>query len=221
MTLAFPAFLTSALLATVFLSGLPHAAHASQEELSRRLIHCKDITSVLTRAECYDSVIRDFDLVNMNQIDIGASGGKWKVTKERSAATGNTNFYAILPSNDYVQNIEGKFKRPSLVLRCTDTQLSGYVVWDLNLKKPKILMNMRIGTGKTEAEHWDSSADRTAVFIKDAHSFTKKIQDQDGMFMSAWPDEEPLNASFDLRGSALALKPLLETCPAPKPQPQP
>ena len=214
MKLAFSAFITSALLATTIC--MPNTAHASQEELSRRLIGCKDITSILTRAECYDTVIRDFDLVNMNQIDIGASGGKWKVTKDRSPLTGNNNYYAILPSNDYVQNVEGKFKRPSLVLRCTDSAFSGYVVWDMFLgDTKKVLMNIRIGSGKTEADHWELSADRTAVFIKNSEEFTKRLFNQDAMFMTAWPEKDPLNASFDLRGTSVALKPLLEACPTP------
>lgn len=214
MKLAFSAFLSSAFLATAILIGAPDTAHANQEELGRRLLACKEITSILTRAECYDSVVTDFDLVNMNQVDIGASGGKWKVTKERSPVTGNDNYYAILPSNDYVQNVEGKFKRPSLVLRCTDSQFSGYVVWDMFLSQEKtVLMNIRMGSAKTEAEHWELSADRTAVFIKKAEAFSQRMFNQDGMFLTAWPDKNPLNASFDLRGTSVALKPLLDACP--------
>lgn len=216
---SFSAFLTSAVLMTTLCMAAPNTAHANQEELSRRLMGCKDITSILTRAECYDTVIRDFDLVNMNRIDNGASGGKWKVTKERSPVTGNMNYYAILPSNDYVPNSEGKFNRPSLVIRCTDTVLSGYVVFDTNLGQSPILINTRLGNGKTEADRWDLSADRTAAFIKGADDFAKKIMTQEGIFISAWPEKEPINASFDLSGTSVALKPLQETCP-PKPKAQ-
>ena len=194
---------------------LQSPAHADGKELSQRLKNCKLITSMMTRAQCYDQVILDFDIDNLNRLDVGDGSGKWKVTAETSPLTGEKDYFASIVSNDYVRNGLGKFNRPSLVLRCADKKMEGYVIWDDILGESEVVINMRIGEGETIAERWALSADKQASFIPDAAGFAKKLLGQTSFSIKAWStSSDPLLATFDLRGTDTALKPLVAACQA-------
>lgn len=190
-------------------------AQAGQKELGQRLKNCKAITSIMNRVQCYDRVVEDYDLENLNRLDVGEAG-KWKVTAEKSPITGGQDYFASLVSDDYVRNSLGKYNRPSLVLRCADSKMEGYLIWDDTLGEDNTLINMRIGEGETIAGRWNLSADKQASFIPDAADFVRKLLGQNSFNIKVWPTRgDPLYAVFDIRGSDVALKPLLDACGTP------
>lgn len=191
---------------------LSQPAQADQKEMGQRLKNCKSITSIMNRAQCYDRVVEDYDLENLNRLDVGEAG-KWKVSAEQSPISGGQDYFASLTSDDYVRNSLGKFNRPSLVLRCAEGKMEGYLIWDDELGEKDTLINMRIGEGETIAERWNLSADKQASFIPDAADFTRKILGQRNFNIKVWPVRgDPLYATFDIRGSDVALKPLRDAC---------
>ncbi len=202
-------------LALLFLlvTSFVHPALADQNDLSLRLKNCKLITSLITRAQCYDQVVLDFDIVNFNKVDVGQGSGKWRVTTEISPMSGDENFFATIISDDYIRNAAGKFNRPSLVLRCAEKKMEGYIIWDDVLGDKEVVINLRIGAGETEAGRWALSADKKALFIPDTLSFSKRLVGQDSFSIKVWTaNSDPLMTTFDLRGTDVALKPLITAC---------
>lgn len=211
-TLPFSLALSFAIL-TLFAVAFSTPVQADQNDLSQRLKNCKLITSMITRAQCYDNVVIDFDIANFNRVDVGQGSGKWKITSEESPVTGHQDYFATLISDDYVRNAAGKFNRPSLVLRCTGKKMEGYIIWDDVLGEKEVVINLRIGEGETEAGRWALSADKQAAFIPDTANFTKKLVGQARFTIKAWStSSDPLVTTFDLRGSDVALKPLIAAC---------
>lgn len=204
-SLAFPV-----LLLPLLLCG---PAQADEKELGLRLKNCKAISSLMSRAQCYDSVVVDFDLENLNRLDVGEGTGKWKVTAETSRVTGTMDYFATVISDDYIRNKQGKFNRPSLVLRCADHKMESYVVWDEILGQTTVMIEARIGEGDTISGHWNLSGDKQASFIPEAAAFAKKLSGQTRFTVKVWaPSMDPLIATFDLRGNDVALKPLIDAC---------
>lgn len=209
-----PLFAILALSGVLVFSVPAHAADLA--DLSQRLKNCKIITSLITRGQCYDQVVSDFDIDKLERIDVGQGSGKWKVESETSPLSGSKNVYANLIADEYVQSKDGKQSRPALILRCMEKKMEGYVIWDSNLGEEDIVINLRVGTKEPEAERWKLSADKMATFVTDASGFTKKLLGQKSFTIKAWLDKQDyLLTSFDIRGADVALKPMIEACQAP------
>ncbi|MGZ9109296.1 MAG: hypothetical protein ACXW4B_10820 [Micavibrio sp.] len=195
------------------LSPAPVHAQADYKELGLRMKNCKSITSLITRSQCYDAVVLDFDLESLNRLDIGKGMGKWKVTTEKSPVDDTQNVFASILGDEYIQNRQGKATKPSLILRCKEQKVEGYILWDEKLGYVDVLVNTRIGKGEQEGARWKLSADKTAAFIPDPTAFAQSLIGQDSLYTSIWiPSADPIATNYDIRGSALALQPLLDAC---------
>lgn len=197
----------------LMLVSAPVQAQTDYKELGLRMKNCKSITSLITRSQCYDAVVLDFDLESLNRLDIGKSMGKWKVTTEKSPVDDTQNVFASILGDEYIQNRQGKFTKPSLVLRCKEQKIEGYILWDEKLGYVDVLVNTRIGRGEQTGARWKLSADKMAAFIPDPTAFTQSLIGEDSLYTSIWiPSTDPIATNYDIRGAALALQPLLDAC---------
>lgn len=195
------------------LSPAPARAQADYKELGLRMKNCRAITSLITRSQCYDAVVLDFDLESLSRLDIGKGMGKWKVTTEKSPVDDTPNVFASIMSDEYIQNRKGKASKPSLILRCKEQKVEGYLLWDDKLGYVDVLVNTRIGRGEQEGARWKLSADKMAAFIPDPANFAQRLIGQDSLYTSIWiPSTDPLVSTYDIRGAALALQPMLDAC---------
>lgn len=201
--------------------AIGHPAAANKEELVRRLKECKIITSIITRSQCYDLAIDDYNPDTLERNPTAPNtAGKWKQTLEKSQIDDSQNAYLTLVSDDYIQTSE-KYLRPSLVLRCSEGKTEGYIIWDMpvfikNAATPHVndvTVNIRIGDQQTVAEKWKPSGDNQATFIQNVPQLVPKLLNQPNLFVKIWPpNRDPITANFDIRGLANVVTPLRQAC---------
>lgn len=212
---AIPLF--TAMVCLLALSPVPaqaQADYADYKELGLRMKNCRAITSLITRSQCYDAVVVDFNLESLNRLDIPKDSlGKWKVITEKSPIDDSQNVFASLLADEYLETDQAKFTRPSLILRCKEKKVEGYILWDQKLGYVDVLVNTRIGKSEQEGARWTLSADKMAAFIPDPTAFAQKLIGQDSLFATLWiPSSDPLSINYDIRGANNALPPMLEAC---------
>jgi len=201
------------LLGTALLLILPRPAAASVEEIGARLKNCRDITSMLTRVQCYDRAVDDFNLKTLEETAVGDTPGKWKVAFEESPINGKQNVYLSLPANEYIMNPAGKFIRPSIVLRCMEGKTEGYTVWNQPLGLKEIPVTTRIGEQDAVESQWLLSLDKEGAFIPDPQKLALQMIGQKTFFIKVWPNgANPLQAVFDIRGLETAAQALSKAC---------
>lgn len=189
------------------------AANADIQDVSKRLKSCRNLTSMLTRVQCYDQVTDDFNLDTLNKHSVGDGPGKWKVTFEKSPLTDDQNVYLSLTSTDYITNRMGKPFRPSIVIRCMEGKLEAYADFNSELGKDTTSVNTRVGNGEVVAERWRLSGDMMGAFIPNPLVLTKKMINEDTFFLKISPPySNPLEATFDIRGLFTAIQPLAKAC---------
>lgn len=194
----------------------PPAASASQPifDLGSRLKTCHAIASILTRGQCYDQVVEDYNLNTLRENDVATTPGKWKVSLEKSPVDDSQNVYMSLMANDYIQRPDGKYVRPALILRCAQGVGQGYVAWDKTVTDgPDVTINTRFGNSQIFAARWKLSSDKQATFIPDAAAFTALILKVPVFYIKAAPlFADPMDATFDVRGLENAMAPMRQAC---------
>ncbi|HEY8190552.1 MAG TPA: type VI secretion system-associated protein TagO [Micavibrio sp.] len=193
--------------------GFAFPAHAAMQDFLVRLKVCRSIDITLSRARCYDETIKDYDLDTMNQAPLADKSGKWKVSLERSPIDDSENVFMTLKGNDYVEAQNDQYIQPSIVLRCKEGKAQGYIVWETPLGEKEAPVKVRLGKDDMQVENWVLSSDAQAAFVPDIDHFITKLKDYETLFVEISPGiADPISSTFDLRGSAVALEPLLKAC---------
>jgi len=213
-----------ALFVATGLAGLSSPVHAAKDDLGLRLKNCKSINTLMTRISCYDEVAEEYDLETLEKLPVGqGSTGKWYIQSEISQIDDSNNIFSSLTANEFLINgaAATKYGRPSLVLRCKEGMMDGYVVWDFNLGDSQMPVTTRFDKNPAISDYWTASADRMALFIPDPHQFLNVIERSHTLLVETVPRTRgPVSVTFDLRGASEALKPLHHSCPPPKADPK-
>jgi type VI secretion system protein VasI len=201
------------LLFITLIIGFAFPAHAAIGDFLARLKVCRSIDITLSRARCYDETVKDYDLDTMNQAPLADKSGKWKISLERSPIDDSENVFMTLKGNDYIAAKNDQYIQPSMILRCKEGKAQGYIVWETPLGEKEVPVKVRLGKDETQAENWALSSDAEAAFIPDIDHFINTLKDYETLFVETSPGRaDTISSTFDLRGSAVALEPLLKAC---------
>lgn len=198
---------------------------AAQDDFVGRLKTCKEVTSIVQRAQCFDTALDDYDLNTLQRSDAGKTGNGWKLATSKSTLTDNLNVTLTLGANDRFTTKNSLQVRPSLVLACNEGRLITYISWASQISRLDIkndnetnVANTRFGTEPVVAERWLLSTDKTATFIPNPVEFNKKVLNPSGLYIvKLWPNAyyDTISATFDVRGLGEKYQALKDACKLP------
>lgn len=200
-------------------------AFADKQDFIDRMNNCKSTTSLVTRAQCYDTVMDDFDLNTFQKRSV-ADNGTWKFETKKSTMTDNINVSLSLPSIDLFTTKDDTQVRRFLVLSCTEGRPSAYVSWNTAIGNPEgsvnvvynNLVNWRLGSDPVVAEKWALSTDKTASFVAKPTEFIQGLLANKGMLVvTVWAGAyyDTVSVKFNPQGLADRIKPLKDACHLP------
>jgi type VI secretion system VasI family protein len=144
--------------------------------------------------------------------------GKWQLSRRKNPLDDSETVVLRLAA-DSGRSTRGE--TISMVARCMSNQTELYVVWNdylgddsHNVYDDWKRVTVRIGEEKANEQHWSISTDTTATFAPAwAGNLLKRMLEADRMILQTVPyNENPVTATFDIRGLRAALGPLAETC---------
>lgn len=218
-------FLACLLSGAVSTTLLSTPALADQQDFAERLMSCKETVSVITRTQCYDNAIDDYDLNTLKKrTNTGAN--EWKLETRKSPMTDILNVTLTLASNDLFTTKDGSQVRRFLILSCNEGKPNAYINWNTEFGKPEgtvntnsdNIVNFRLGADAVVAERWAISTDKTASFIPKPADFINKLVNAKGVYaVTIWPSiyYETMRATFNVDGLANKIKPLKDSCHLP------
>ena len=215
-------FLTCLLSGALSITFLSTPVFAAQHDFTNRLGTCKGVSSLVSRAQCYDTVMDEYDLTTLEKRGNAGSNG-WKIETKKSKMTDDINVTLDVTASDVFTTKENTQIRRSLVVSCTEGRPNAYISWNTQISKPEInirdnVVNSRLGADPIVAERWLISMDKTASFIPKPAEFIEKLLNGKGLYVvTIWPTAyyETIQATFDVQGLADKIKPLKESCHLP------
>jgi len=193
--------------AIIFLiSNLVHAG--TKEDIAK----CAAMESDASRVICFDNLSKSLG-VDKPKITVSTGKGKWVVRKEQSLIDDSINVTVAVTAEDIVQSGYNKVL-PILIVRCAENKTEVFINWDLYLGMDKTKMLTRFDQEKANTKTWNLSTDNNAVFVKGSYiEFAKKIMKHDKLLLQITPfNQNPVMATFDIRGLSEAIKPLKKAC---------
>ncbi len=177
------------------------------------LAHCRAQAEADERLACFDELARAV-AEGRRLPTLPASGtGRWNVTQEISPIDDSRNVYVQLEGED-----EGHAagSRPRLIVRCKDGKIDVLVGFDsrLSVKRGITIETLsRFDRHPAQKNYWGISTDSTAIFAPHGAFWALRIERAQKLFVRLNPSEEsPISATFNLTGSAEAMRPLRDSC---------
>ena len=104
--------------------------------------------------------------------------------------------------------------RPRLMVRCTESKIDVLIHFDSRLSfEDDIEVLSRFDQYPARNSDWGLSTDRKAIFAPHSAFWALKIERSQKLFMRLTPSgASPIDATFNLTGSAEAMRPLRESC---------
>ena len=180
----------------------------TKEEIAK----CAAINSDASRLICYDNLAKSLGVDKpISKVTIGK--GIWSVREDRSQIDDSVNVYVSVPANEPIKS-GYNVANPILYIRCAENKTNVFITWDLYLGLNETRMLTRFDKQKATTDTWLISTDNKAVFVKgSAIAFAKKIMKHDKLLTQITPyGENPVMATFDIRGLSEAIKPLRKAC---------
>ena len=181
------------------------------------LAYCQAQAEADKRLACFDELARAV-AEGVALPTLPSSGtGQWEVSQELSPIDDSRNVYMRLEAED-----EGYAagSRPTLMVRCTESKIDVLVYFDSRLRGDSgpisIEVLSRFDRHPSQKNHWGVSTDSKAIFAPHSAFWALKIERAQKLFVRLTPltpsEASPISATFDLTGTAEAMRPLRDSC---------
>ena len=175
------------------------------------LAYCRAQAEADERLACFDELVRAVAEGVVLPTLPSSGAGRWKVSQEVSPIDDSREVYMRLGAED-----EGHAagSLPALMVRCTERKIDVHVSFDSRLSfEDDIEVLSRFDQHPARKNDWELSTDRKAIFAPHSAFWALKIERAQKLFMRLTPPgESPIDATFNLTGSAEAMSPLRESC---------
>ena len=205
--------LISLLCMSCFLFALPVEAATIPEVLAS----CRAKDKDTERLACYDELARAV-AEGVALPTLSDSGtGQWEINQEISPIDDSRNVYMLLQAEKEV-DVRGwgwGLTRPVLVVRCKENKTEVYINYQSSLEflEDYITVLTRFDRHPAEKNRWSLSTDKKAIFAPGGVSWAHEIAGAQKLFVRFTPTREsPVSATFQLKGSAEAMRPLRKAC---------
>lgn len=192
---------------------IPIFVNAAELNIKKEIAICAAKESDAERLICYDKLAKKLGIDKSKSKSIKGKG-KWQVRKSISPIDDSTNVYLYLNSEEPVKS-GYKIVRPSLYIRCKENKTDVYLNWNLYLGLDTTKMLTRFDSEPAYTSTWSISTDTKAVFVRGNNdiSFAKKMMEHSKLLVQITPyGENPVMATFDIKGLKEAINPLREAC---------
>ena len=175
------------------------------------LAYCRAQAEADKRLACFDELARAVAEGVVLPTLPSSGTGRWNVTQEISPINDSRNVYTRLEAEDEGYAADS---RPALMVRCTESKIDVLVHFDSRLSfEGDIEILSRFDQHPARKDDWGLSTDRKAIFAPHSAFWALKIERAQKLFMRLTPSgESPIDATFNLTGSAKAMRPLRESC---------
>ena len=177
------------------------------------LAYCRAQAEADERLACFDELARAVAEGEVLPTLPSSGTGHWNVTQEVSPIDDSRNVYMRLEAE--AEGYTAK-SRPALMVRCTEGEINVFISFDSRLSygDDKIEVLSRFDRQPAKKNDWGLSTDRKAIFTPHSAAFwALKIERAQKLFVRLTPSEKnPISATFNLAGSAEAMRPLRESC---------
>ena len=175
------------------------------------LAYCRAQAEADKRLACFDELARAVAEGEVLPTLPSSGTGQWEVNQEISPVDDSRNVYMRLEAED-----EGYAagSRPVLMVRCTESKIDVLVHFDSRLSfGDDIEILSRFDQYPARKDNWGLSTDRKAIFAPHSAFWALKIERAQKLFVRLTPaGASPIDATFNLAGSAEAMRPLRESC---------
>ncbi len=180
----------------------------TEEEIGK----CAKIKGEALRLICYDELAKMLG-VDKPKTTIKEAKGKWRVQEGKSLIDDSINVYLTLVADDSVKSGYNTVT-PILFVRCAENKTDVYLAWDLFLGTDETRMLTRFDDEKAEKNTWSISTDHKAAFFRGSDvDFAKTLMKHEKLLVQITPyGENPVMATFEIRGLSDAIKPLRAAC---------
>ena len=180
-------------------------------EVKKDIAKCAQITGALERLECFDTLARMLGVDKPKNVTPAIGGkGKWEVLVKSNPIDDSKTVTLSLKS----EAAQSRWGNPVvLVIRCMSNETGFYIVWQDYLGSEANVLT-RLGQEKATTSEWSLSTDSKATFYPDDPTpYIKQMMISDSFVAQVTPyNENPITATFDIRGLGRAIKPLRDTC---------
>lgn len=176
---------------------------------------CAGLQEDQARLACYD-------LAAGRKAEPGSAKGRWIVSESVNPVDDTKTILAMLLAADG----KSKYGKPiGLFVRCQSNVLDVFISWgqflgdDTSHRANQKDITMRIGDDKAFPARWGISTDGTATFATETSKmhFLRGIVAKPSLVVRTAPyGSVPIVATFDVRGVAEALAPVMEACGHPR-----
>ena len=175
------------------------------------LAHCRAQAEADERLACFDELARAVAEGEVLPTLPSSGTGRWNVTQEVSPIDDSRNVYMRLEAEDEGSAADS---RPRLMVRCTESKIDVLVHFDSRLSfEDDIEVLSRFDQYPARNSDWGLSTDRKAIFAPHSAFWALKIERSQKLFVRLTPaGASPISATFNLAGSAEAMRPLRESC---------
>ncbi len=182
------------------------------------LAHCRAKDKDAERLACYDELARAV-AEGVALPTLSDSGtGQWVVHQEISPIDDSRNVFMALEAENMV-DVSGLgllgLTRPTLIVRCREGETNVYINydWSLELFEDYITVLTRFDKQPAQKNRWGLSTDDEAIFAPGNVFWERKIAESQKLFVRITPTgKSPVDATFNLKGAAEAMRPLREAC---------
>lgn len=203
------------------------ASAAGATEIKEGLAHCLATNEDAARLACYDELARAATLPALPDSGTGA----WHIQQSVSPIDDSRNVYLSLAAENMVDvNGSGALNRPTLGVRCMENKTEVFINFHAPLvpsdhPKDYIPVLTRFDQQPAQNNFWILSTNKTSIFAPDAlgafdgslrsrgDRWADALAEAQKLFVRFTPaGKNPLSVTFQLIGSAEAIRPLRSAC---------
>lgn len=190
-------------------------ASSVSADVNTDVAKCAAESNSVKRLECFDSLSSRLGVALPKTTTTTVSG--WRVKKETSRIDDSSNVIVSLDADTPISGWPRKTHTPSLILRCKEHKTEAYIVTGMSPQveygTDSATVTIRFDKEKATKYQTSKSTDGEALFFGQSVGLIKKMLQHTTLLFQFVPfNSSPAMTTFDLRGLAEAVKPLMETC---------
>ena len=187
-------YITTIIALTILLSATADA------EIEKEIATAAGIENSVQRLEAFDVIAKKLGLSPHSKVK-KEKEGNWRITTDVSPIDDSKSVFCSLDADASVR-VGYDTITPTLIIRCKEGELEGYITYDTFLGSDTISATLRFGTESAEQATWGISTDHEAVFIRGGIGhFVNRLGRVDSLIVRVTPyGENPVTISFSPQG---------------------
>lgn len=139
--------------------------------------------------------------------------GKWAITQSTSPMDDSSVITLALDAEAPIAT-RHQTSTPRLVIRCQSRKVAALFDWGVFITTGTPELTVRFGKGKPATDRQNISTDHRSVFVRSPLGYIESAMAVDTLLVRVTPHgEDPVLATFDVRGLSNAIGPLRAACP--------